>query len=71
MAKIGQFMVSPRLQNDWADAHSTIFEKPMYIPMRRPEGPSAYAEGARAFRLDGLDTIRFDRDREPGGRPPI
>lgn len=72
MAKIGQYMVNPNLQNDWADAHAMIFEYPMYQPMRMTGKPSAYMEDAQPIRgVDGMEFIRFDRDDEPKARPPI
>lgn len=59
MSKIGQYMINPRLQNDWADAHSMIFDAKIYTPMRRHGPKSSYMDGARSIDNFGR---RYDDD---------
>jgi len=61
MAKIGQYMVNPKLRNDWADAHSDAFQPEFYQPMRRV-GPqkAPYEPGATAMAVEGLAREMFD-----------
>jgi hypothetical protein len=61
MSKIGQYMVRPRLRNDWVDAHSDAFQPEFYQPMRR-QGPQRppYEQGSIPIRVDGLDHDSFD-----------
>lgn len=72
MSRIGQYMINPKLQNDWADAHSMIFEKPIYHSMHRPEMPQPYAPGARPLATEGLRYEDFQDDPwNDAPRPPI
>jgi len=72
MGKIGAFMINPRLQNDWADAHSMIFEQPIYHPMHRPAMPRPYLSGARPLGTEGLRYEDFEDDQwHENPRPPI
>jgi len=72
MGKIGAFMINPRLQNDWADAHSMIFEQPIYHPMHRPAMPRPYSSGARPLGTEGLRYEDFEDDQwHENPRPPI
>jgi len=71
MAKIGQYMVNPKLKNDWADAHSMIFEQPIYHSMHRPKTKASLLPGARQFMGEDLPE-RFrddDWDAEVPRRP--
>lgn len=77
MAKIGQYMVNPKLKDDWADAHSDAFQPLVYQPMRRAGNQaSPWERGATAIAVDGLDGRAFDDDDtrnwlDQSPRPPI
>src|SRR3990172_5548136 len=54
MAKIGQYMVNPKLKCDWADAHSDAFRPEVYSPMRRNEPKrGGISRGSTLITTDG------------------
>jgi hypothetical protein len=63
MARIGQFMVNPKLKDDWADAGADAFHPELYQPMRRKDLQKApWEANSKLFDVEGLDHDIFESD---------
>lgn len=61
MSRIGQYMVNPRMRNDYADAHADAVQPEFYNPMRRGGSQKPpYERGSIPLSLEGLDRGMFD-----------
>lgn len=61
MSRIGQYMVNPRMRNDYADAHADAVQPEFYNPMRRAGNQKPpYERGSIPISMDGLEQRMFD-----------
>ncbi len=77
MARIGQYMVNPKLKIDWADAHSDAFQAELYQPMRRVQKQNApWDRGSTLIEMEGVDSRMWEDDearrwRDEAPREPL